>query len=174
MEFLPCREAKRFRESLAESAKFDNYCWSRSSCFDVAASPVSDGCGPPLELQRRRVPDRLKLSGERSPVSIALVNVNAWRLLRAPGHFRFPGPVRILLHKGLGNIFTRRYRVAHAQPRTKRSSQWLSGEGTGFWVVRLRWGPQRKSRWALASWHLWANLRALVFSSPPYSSMIFF
>ena len=43
-------------------------------------------------------------------------------------------------------------------------AQW---RGTGFWVVRLRWGPQRKLHWAWPLALMSQPLRALVSSSPP-------
>lgn len=39
---------EKYRNYWAELAKFDNY------YSDVAVSRVSDGCGPPSELQRRQ------------------------------------------------------------------------------------------------------------------------
>lgn len=51
---VPCRKGKEIQESLGRTCQVWQLLLGWSSCFDGAASLVSDGCGPPSELQRRR------------------------------------------------------------------------------------------------------------------------
>ena len=171
---LPCREAKEIQESLGRTCQVWQLLLNWSLCFDVAASPVSDGCGPPLELQRRRSSRQAEtVWGEITSELSAAECEYLKAVMSSWNRFQVSGPIRLPLHKGLGNMFTCRYRVAHVQPRTKRSSQWLSGEGQ----ASGQWGydeDPRESYTGLGLWHLWVKLSELWCPHLlPYSSMIF-